>query len=46
MVKELLLLRDAVYSPGRSRKKKAMQAMSATARAPSVGDVMAISIVV
>jgi len=46
MVKELLMLWEAVYMPGWSRQKKVIQVMLEMARVPSVGDVVAISIVV
>ncbi len=36
----------AMYSPGQSRKKKAMHAMSAVARAPGVDDITAMSMAV
>jgi len=45
-VNVVVLLGLAVYSPGQRRKKKAMHAMSTVARAPAVGDVAAISMVV
>jgi len=40
------LLVQAVYLPGQSRKKKAMHAMSAVAKAPGSVDVAAMSMVV